>query len=37
MNAGVDYLVTGDEDLKILRGDFSFEIVSPREFIQYGG
>ncbi len=28
-----DYLVTGDEDLKILKGSYDFKIISPRAFL----
>lgn len=29
----VDYLVTGDKDLKILEGSYNFKIISPRAFL----
>ena len=32
MNSTAGFLVTGDMDLKVLARDFSFKIVSPREF-----
>jgi putative PIN family toxin of toxin-antitoxin system len=34
MNAGADFLVTGDKDLTSIERDFSFKIVSPNEFIK---
>lgn len=34
MAVRVDYLVTGDKDLKILEDSYSFKIVSPRAFLE---
>jgi uncharacterized protein len=35
--AQVDYLVTGDKDLKTLQGSCSFKILSPRSFLSVLG
>ncbi len=35
MNAGANFLVTGDKDLKSLERNFGFKIVSPREFLRF--
>lgn len=30
-----DWLVTGDQDLKVLEGSYDFKIVSPRQFLTF--
>lgn len=32
LHAGAEYLVSGDKDLKVLEGDFPFQIISLRNF-----
>ena len=34
VKAGADYLVTGDEDLKVLKSKFPFLILTPSEFLR---
>lgn len=33
LSAGADYLITGDQDLKVLEGSWEFKIASPRAFL----
>ena len=35
MNSGADLLVTGDRDLTTLPAEYSFKIVSPRQFVNF--
>lgn len=34
LQAKADYLITGDEDLKILPDIFPFKVITPRQFLQ---
>ena len=33
MNANVDYLISGDMDIRSVKSEFSFKILSPRQFL----